>query len=349
MTALVLSLMMQNPWADFQSKLEEIRVAEGAPAVGAALVPLDGDPYIWVTGVRKQGESDKVTKDDLWHLGSCTKAMTAAVISTMVKEGSLRWDEPVLELFPEIADAKIDKAVTLRHLLCMRGGIDPNAPNWWAYDASKKSLFDQREDAVRDALTLPMKQAKIGEYTYSNWSLVTAGHAAERIAKEPIEKLLTDRLFKPLGMNSAGFGPLGPDQPWPHNDKGALPGTGFNDNAAVMTAAGRAHMSLHDWGLFVREVLRGLSGRTTVIPKTYFDEIVTHSLGDNYAMGWGLQERPWAKGHAYSHSGSNTVNYCTVWIAPGRGYAWLVTTNTGYAKANEFCDKVVGAMIERTR
>src|SRR5262245_23540067 len=37
-------------------------------------------------GVRKAGDETPVTADDLWHLGSCTKSMTATMIGTLVEE-----------------------------------------------------------------------------------------------------------------------------------------------------------------------------------------------------------------------------------------------------------------------
>lgn len=38
----------------------------------------------------------------------------------------------------------------------------------------------------------------------------------ETLAKKPWEDLMRERLFKPLGMDSAGFRAPKPDQPWGH-------------------------------------------------------------------------------------------------------------------------------------
>jgi hypothetical protein len=39
--------------------------------------------------------------------------------------------------------------------------------------------------------------------------------------------------------------------------------------------------------------------------------------GPGYALGWLVVQRPWATGGiALTHSGSNTMNYCTVWCVP---------------------------------
>src|SRR5689334_12905458 len=42
-------------------------------------------------GLRKIGSPEPIQADDLVHLGSCTKAMTATMIGTLVDEGALTW------------------------------------------------------------------------------------------------------------------------------------------------------------------------------------------------------------------------------------------------------------------
>lgn len=62
--------------------LENFRRQHGVPAVGAAVLLEDGALSIGVVGKRQRPVSQKVSKDDLWHIGSCGKAMTAAVVET---------------------------------------------------------------------------------------------------------------------------------------------------------------------------------------------------------------------------------------------------------------------------
>ena len=63
--------------------------------------------------------------------------------------------------------------------------------------------------------------------------------------------------------------------------------------------------------------------------------------GYDIARGWGVARRPWAKGLAYSHSGSNGVHYSVVWLAPAIDFAVLVTTNQG--GAGEATDQAAAA------
>src|SRR3954471_15802775 len=50
-------------------------------------------------GVRKRGTAEHITIDDQFHLGSCTKAMTATLVAMLVEEGKLDWTTTLGELF----------------------------------------------------------------------------------------------------------------------------------------------------------------------------------------------------------------------------------------------------------
>src|SRR5689334_17181397 len=83
----------------FAAALEDIREQAKVPALAAAGW-IDGRVgEIAATGFRKNGGTAHVTKDDLWHIGSCTKSMTATLAATLVDQGTIRWDSTVGEIF----------------------------------------------------------------------------------------------------------------------------------------------------------------------------------------------------------------------------------------------------------
>jgi hypothetical protein len=55
-------------------------------------------------------------------------------------------------------------------------------------------------------------------------------------------------------------------------------------------------------------------------------------------------ERPWAGGTALTHSGSNTMWFCTVWMAPKKGFAVLAVCNAGGDTAAAACDEVCSVL-----
>ena len=96
-----------------------------------AILVLDGDRIIdlAVAGVRVRGGEEQVTLEDAWHLGSCTKAMTATLAARLVDQGTLRWDSTIAEVLPDMTDGMdpVYRDVTLKDLLLHRGGAGGQA------------------------------------------------------------------------------------------------------------------------------------------------------------------------------------------------------------------------------
>src|SRR6266481_2871157 len=82
-----------------------------------------------VAGVRKRGTAERITLNDRFHLGSCTKAMTATLVAMLVEEGKLNWTTTLGELFADTVKPMHPawEKVTLRQVLAHRASL-PNEP-----------------------------------------------------------------------------------------------------------------------------------------------------------------------------------------------------------------------------
>jgi CubicO group peptidase (beta-lactamase class C family) len=328
--------------------LEPIRAKYGVPAMGGAIFTSDGMVEMGVTGVRKAGTTVPATTDDLWHLGSDTKMMTALLAGSFVAENKLTWDAKVASFFPDIALPAAHRDITLGQVLSHHAGLIENL-DWNALSASG-SLPEQRLAAAHLALTNPAYPP--GAYHYANTDYVVVAAILEKISGKSWEELIRERIFEPLGMNSAGFGGTGTpgqvDQPWPHLENGApAPINGpLADNPPLMNPAGRVHATMADWAKFLEDQLRGGEGMKALLPNEIYAAMQT-SYGDEYGYGWGVVDRPWAGGKALTHSGSNTMNFCVCWLAPNRNFGVLVVSNQGGAKMVKATDDAASALILR--
>ena len=86
------------------------------PALELCVIDADGIVEVTSDGVRKAGGTDAVTSQDLFHLGSMTKTMTATMLSTLVQEGKLSWDMTMTQAFPAIASVMDLRSVSYTHL-----------------------------------------------------------------------------------------------------------------------------------------------------------------------------------------------------------------------------------------
>lgn len=342
--------------------LEPIREANGLPALAAAVVKGGQTVAVDAVGVRKAGSSERVTADDKWHIGSCTKSMTAVLAAMLVEDGTLRWDVTLAEMFPGLAlQMQAEwRDVTLDQLLSHHGGapqdLDENGLWGRLWQRADLPPREQREYLTRELLTKHKPVAPPGtKYIYSNAGYALVGHAIEEILDRPWEDLLRQRLFVPLGMTSAGFGAPASvdtvDQPWGHKavEDGAFepvaPGL-HADNPAAIGPGGTVHCRIADLARYAAWQLAGARGAGTLLhPETFERLHVPFSSDSEYAFGWVATQRSWGGGTVLTHAGSNTMFYAVIWIAPKKDFAVVVCTNAGGAVAEKATDTAAAALI----
>ncbi len=334
-------------------ELETVRQKYRLPAL-ASIATLNGKVCeLSAVGVRKEGSSVAVTTEDRFHIGSCTKSMTATLVAMFVEDGKLTWDTTLAQALPQLRNLHPGFAgVTLDQLLRHKGGLPTDAPAAPWSQAWKKTgtPMTQRAEFVSSLLSAPPAYAPGNQFVYSNQGYAIAGHILETIAKRPWEELIRQRLFVPLGMKSAGFGipdKLGQlTEPWGHVRKGDLCVPVQQDNPPAIGPAGTVHCSLGDLAAYARLHLD--EGKTLgVLPPPAFHHLHTPLAGDDYACGWFSVPRPWARGSALNHAGSNTMWYVVMWLAPARDFAAIAATNVAGDAATQACDEVVSGLIQR--
>jgi CubicO group peptidase (beta-lactamase class C family) len=340
--------------ADTAKTLEAIRKKYGFPALAVVVVKEGKICDRAAVGVRKKGDPTLVTTNDVFHIGSCTKSMTATLAAMFIEEGKLRWDTTIAEIFPELK-GKMDQQyanVTVEQLLTHRGGVpgDPPGAAWTRAWQQVGTPMEQRREFIQAVLARPPEAAPGTKMIYSNQGYAIIGAMLEKIAGQPWETLITDRLFKPLRMDTAGFGPPGTkgqvDQPWGHTRKLWITVPLQVDNPPAIAPAGRVHCSLDDLARYAVFQMEGEQKGRLLKPET-FRKLHTPPRGEEYACGWVCVDRDWAGGRALMHNGSNTMWYVVMWLAPQKDFAVIAATNTGAGDTFSGCDDVAAAMIHK--
>lgn len=305
-------------------------------------------------GVRKVGDPTLVTTNDEFHIGSCTKSMTATLAAKFIEEGRLRWNTTIGEVFPELK-GKMDpqyEDVTVEQLLQHRGGFSDKPPSeaWAKAWKQEGTPTEQRYEFIQAVLTQPPAAKPGTKMIYSNQGYAIVGAMLEKISGHPWEELMRDDIFKPLHMDSAGFGSPGTpgqvDEPWGHDRTatGTIPTR--VDNPPAIGPAGTVHCSLADLARFAIAHMEGEKNGGLLKAET-FRRLHTPPPGGDYADGWICVSRSWAGGRALTHAGSNTKWYLVMWFAPEKDFAVIVGTNIGGDTAGTACDETVGAMIKK--
>lgn len=327
-----------------QDVVEEARRGCGAPAMGAALVAPDGSARVAVSGTRTRGRDTPVTAGDPWHIGSCTKSMTALLYARLAESGRAAWGAPVPSLFPDLAADPGWAAVTIDDVLVHRAGVRPNLSVRDLRDAAAdvRPVRVQRTEAAAAALAAPPDRP--GRFRYSNLGYMVAGAAIERIADLPWEDALDTEVLAPLGIAGAGAGAPRGDAPWGHRPllggrwrgPAADPGRPeVADNPAVMGPAGRVHLPLAEWARFVAQFLEG---GATLVGEASIARLLARPEGPGppQAMGWvhadERAERVLGIAVSLGQQGSNRRWSATALLSADRRRAALAVANDGRSR-----------------
>lgn len=144
---------------------------------------------------------------------SMAKTVTAAMIGLLVADGRLALDQPApIPRWQRPGDPRA--AITIRHLLQMRSGLDHTEAGPVPGDSSEvRMLFlDGRDDMAQWAEEQPLEADPGQKFEYSsNTSVILADIAARvltdnshdpEVRRQAVADYLQARLFEPLGMTS---------------------------------------------------------------------------------------------------------------------------------------------------
>jgi CubicO group peptidase (beta-lactamase class C family) len=167
---------------------------------GLAIAIVRGDRVILSEGfgLRDVEGNLPVTPNTLFAIGSSTKAFTAYILGTLVAEGKLDWDKPVITYLPEfkLKDEYATTHITARDLLTHVSGLPRHDMLWYGSSLSRRELFDRLRylEPTADLRT---------RWQYQNLMFMTAGYLAEQISGKSWDTLVRERIFQPLGMTSS--------------------------------------------------------------------------------------------------------------------------------------------------
>lgn len=285
-------------------------------------------------GIANVETGQPVTAETLFQVGSISKVFTTTLVMTLVEEGKLDLDEPVLTYVPELplADEMARRTITLRHLLTHMSG----------FYGDRFDDHGDGDDALARAVAafadLPQQTAPGELWTYCNAGFDLAGRAVERVLGVPFEQAMRDRVFRPLGMERTTYFAkeairhavaVGHDQelgkparvayPWPIPRR-SNPAGGVISNVGELLRFARCH--LQDGELDGTRVISAESARAMRAQQA------TADYGRTWGLGWLLRQVGGTT--LVEHGGATNGFMARLTTAPERGFAIAVLTNGEY-------------------
>jgi CubicO group peptidase (beta-lactamase class C family) len=298
------------------------------------------------------GKDDPVELGDRFHIGSCTKTMTAMLIARLVDQGKLQWNTTLAEALPGVAMRPEYRGVTIRQLLTFRGGIPAYTlfrPGEPAVETMKKLMGDDPADVrlqfAQAVLNEPPVSPPGTEAVYSNASFALLGAIIDRLAGRSWEMDLAEGLFRPLGMTASVVGQprqrREDNQPAGHRKEGDgfRPATPLMEAAPgrhAMAPAGNVSCSILDFAGYAAARLAGLRGKGPLLSADAYAALARPDEGvKGFTGGTGVLRPLGAAGREFQANGSGGLFFAGFRILPEQDAAIVLAMNAGSPAAVE--------------
>lgn len=326
------------------------------PGVAVAVVVDDETILLETLGTRDIRTGKPVTPDTPFYLASCTKGFTATAIMQLVEWKQVDLDAPVQTYLPrfELADSDASRTITVRDLLCHGQGLGGGYLSW---------LEAYTGEITEDRFYHFLKQVRPeGRFRYSNLNYTLAGRIIEAVTGKTWKTILTERIFKPLGMTSTT---CYADELYARDDvampteflDGRITVTATRKTDRTMHAAGGNAASIHDIVKWMRFQL-GTSSHDEVLTresvhlmhrlhaKQQRELSVPGQVRTGYGFGWNLGTY---KGMSLlEHGGGFAGTSVAVTLVPDRKTGIAVLCNAGAPIPPYFTADVLDLMVGET-
>jgi len=183
----------------------------------AVLVRQDGKAIFehgyGVTDVRRKSKIDANTN---FRLASFTKQFTAMATMLLVRDGKLRYNETLMEIFPDFPS--YGRSITVRNLLSHTGGLPDYEDLMEAAEKANGPAWSP-EKQIQDTEVLELlKKEKAGKFapgtswSYSNSGYVVLGMIVAKASGKSYGEFLRERIFAPLEMSHTIVYQKGPNE-----------------------------------------------------------------------------------------------------------------------------------------
>jgi len=180
-------------------QLEQQRQTLHVPGMAIAVVKDDEVVLTHGFGIADIEKETPVTPETIFGIGSSTKAFTSTLVGMLVDEGKMEWDNPVTKYLPyfqmNVESDNENVEVTLRDVLSHRTGFTRMGLLFASGQIPREEVL---LDSTKAEPYVPLRE----KWYYSNVMYMSAGVAAGKAEGTDWDTMVTERIFKPLGMDS---------------------------------------------------------------------------------------------------------------------------------------------------
>jgi len=270
-------------------------------------------------------------------IASASKWFSAALIMILVDEGKLNLDDPVAKYIP-IFEKYMKGYITIRHCLSHTTGLDTEPISLMRL--IQKSRFESLEKEVESFATKKLIVDNPGQaFAYGGVGINIAGRVAEIVTKKTFDRIVVEKLFRPLGMRTATF---------------------YNESGNATNPSGGASCSAFDYMNFMQMIMnKGMFNGKRILSEKSVQELLTAqftdakiryspvaSKGAGYALGnWVLENDENGKGQIFASPG---LFGTWPWVDIKNGYSAIIMIKSLNGNEKRELYQEVKAAIEKS-
>lgn len=191
-------LFLQPARAQFDWTAMDQYLLKNQKTLGGNLVAL-----VWKDGkIIYQKELGDFNAKTQLAVATSSQWLTAAMVMSVVEQGKLNLDDPVAKYVP-IYNKYLKRYITIRHCLSHTTGIEREGRLINKLIERKK--FESLEEEVNLIATKDVSNKPAGEFCYSNHGLSMAARVCEIVTKKSFERLMQEKISRPLKMRGTNF------------------------------------------------------------------------------------------------------------------------------------------------
>jgi CubicO group peptidase (beta-lactamase class C family) len=317
--------------AAIETAIDARRKELGIPGLSLVIVKDDRVIYMKGLGMKDIDRKLPVTPDTLFAIGSASKAFTAMAAVMSADQGLLSLEDSPKKYLPyfTLRDADAAAKITIRDLLAHRSGLNRT-------DLAMVTNMLNREELIKVAGRAKPTN-KLGEkFQYQNVMYAAAGEAVAQAQHSTWDRVMADKIFKPLGMKSSNTTAAAMQKMRDFS-------LGYDYNASTKVTrqlpqreipaaapAGAINSSARDMAQWLRFMLAGgtINGKRLVSEKGFNETISTQmNIAGNvsYGLGWFL--RQWSGHKVVEHGGNIDGFNSQVAFMPDQKLGFALLTN----------------------
>lgn len=338
--------------------IEDEMTKQHVPGLSLGIV-VDGElVYAKGYGVADVAARTAPDADTAYRIGSLTKSFTAASVLALRDQGVVTLEDPLVKWVPEAAGlvypTRDSRPITLHQLLTHTSGLPRE------YDRSRTAT---EADITAQLQDLSLEHPPGEVFSYSNLGFVLLSLTVAHASHTTFRELVTQHIFKPLGMTESTFDTSPELAPAYKSDNKTVE---TNTNAYRLAVGGGGIVStVRDLSKYVAFELAAYPPRNE--PETgpiqratireshttgYMDQAAVHRRStDNklllnastYGFGWAAH-RTCDDDDLVEHSGAIDSYRSSIRMLTHHGVGVIVLSNFGNAATDNVADRVIDVL-----